>query len=222
MTTLSGRTAIKNGMVGLLSIATMISGSLAQPNRTVIGRWRSLETSRGGIGAIVTFHEDGRFEFSPAAVVQSRYRRDGNRLILPPGTINGPEQIYVIESVTAEKMRMRMRGRTDDITFSVEFMREGKVENTEDLVLGTWLPEQNSTSRGDDNRRGLWQYRKDGTALLIAPFRTDRGSYKIDGNQMRLEIKGRPSVKGKFRWEGNDVLVIPQLGSNGQLRVERY
>ncbi|MFL6350773.1 MAG: hypothetical protein ACJ74Z_02830 [Bryobacteraceae bacterium] len=48
----------------------------------VVGRWRSLETSKGGIGAIFELHVDGTVDFSSEAPFESPYRIDGNQLIL--------------------------------------------------------------------------------------------------------------------------------------------
>ena len=48
------------------------------------GRWRSVETSQGGIGAVYQFHADGTVDFSPGAIVDMPYRLEGDQLILPP------------------------------------------------------------------------------------------------------------------------------------------
>jgi hypothetical protein len=38
------------------------------PPQNLLGRWRSIETSKGGIGSMLTFHSNGVVDFSPGAV----------------------------------------------------------------------------------------------------------------------------------------------------------
>jgi hypothetical protein len=59
-----------------LSLATAQPPS---PNAaaSLIGRWRSTQTSMGGIGAVYQFRADGTFDFSPGAIVDMPYRMEG-------------------------------------------------------------------------------------------------------------------------------------------------
>lgn len=56
-----------------------------------------MTTSQGGIGAMYEFGADGTIRFSPGAIMDMPYRLEGNQLILPPATTNGPEQKSTIE-----------------------------------------------------------------------------------------------------------------------------
>ena len=58
--------------------------SPGQPQPSLIGRWRSVETSKGGIGAVYHFHADGTVDFSPGAIVDMPYRVEGDQVIFPP------------------------------------------------------------------------------------------------------------------------------------------
>jgi hypothetical protein len=287
----------------LLIALTWAPFAAAQGNNGVVGRWRSLETSKGGIGGLFTFHTDGTLEFSPGAVVFEKYRVEGDRLITPPGTLDGPEEVQVIKSVTTETLRLSMgqsmvglemtrEGKPEDpnnplvgvwarkgsvdaerwqfqkdgtvlspgrptpnkghYTFNsdqlrmqfggiamdgilrwdgdvpvlrvervepvMEMTREGKPQYPKDLLLGTWTLQIPGPER---RPAGIWQFRASGMLLMTMPFRTDKGHYILKGDQIRLEIEGHPPVEGRFRWDG-DVLVIPSPSGMTESRFERY
>src|SRR5436305_11106754 len=91
----------------LLAIALADLIVAAEVPAKLVGRWRSLETSQGGIGALLEFHADGSVDFSPGAVVGARYRIEGNRLILASDTKAEPEQKMTIEFVGKDKLHFR-------------------------------------------------------------------------------------------------------------------
>jgi hypothetical protein len=220
----------------LLIAMACITGTAA--DRTVIGRWRSLETSKGGIGGMFIFREDGTLEFSPGAVVEMKYRVEGNRLIMPPGTVNGPDQVWVIESLTKNELRLSQEdwqpkeANTPGAPASAPSMRmtrEGEVVDPKNLILGTWPSSGAWQSPSSDKVSGrsapiiksTWQFRADGLVLLTVPFRIEKGRYSIKDDLIRIEIEERPAVEGKVRWDG-DVLVIPGPRASGESRFARY
>ena len=76
-------------MRALLLMLLTLSLAIAQPPSpnpaaSLIGRWRSTETSKGGIGAVYQFRADGTFDFSPGAIVDMPYRMEGDQLIFLP------------------------------------------------------------------------------------------------------------------------------------------
>jgi hypothetical protein len=216
----------------LLLLIAMACTTVSAADRTVIGRWRSLETSKGGIGGMFVFREDGTLEFSPGAVVEAKYRVEGNRLIMPGGTVNGPEQVYVVESSTKDELRLSQEGsqpkeaKTPGAPASAPSMRmtrEGEVVDPKNLILGTWQsPGSDKVSgRSAPIVKSTWQFRADGLFLLTMPFRIEKGRYSIKDDLIRIEIEERPTVEGKVRWDG-DILVIPGPGGGGESRFARY
>jgi hypothetical protein len=222
----------------LLLLIAMACTTGTAADRNVIGRWRSLETSKGGIGGMFIFREDGTLEFSPGAVVETEYRVEGNRLIMPGGTVNGPEQVWVIESLTKNELRLSQEesqskeAKTPGAPASAPSMRmtrEGEVVDPRKLILGTWQSRAAWQSPSSDKVSGrsapiiksTWQFRADGLVLLTVPFRIEKGRYSIKDDLIRIEIEARPTVEGKVRWEG-DVLVVPGPRGSGESRFARY
>src|ERR1700704_881073 len=102
----------------LLLFVTLVLAN-AQPPASLTGRWRSVETSQGGIGAVYQFHPDGTVDFSPGAIVDMPYRVEGDQLILPPGTTNGPEIKSTLTLSGESIMRLSAEGHV------TEFHRRG-------------------------------------------------------------------------------------------------
>src|SRR3977135_1474951 len=97
-----------------LLILLTLSMAIAQPpspnsGASLIGRWRSIETSKGGIGAMYQFRADGTFDFSPGAIVDMPYRMEGDQLIFPPETTTGPEMKSTVAWPSNNVMRSDWR-----------------------------------------------------------------------------------------------------------------
>lgn len=294
------RTRVKTA-IALLLAAAFVADS--QENHSPVGRWRTLSTSRGGIGATFTFHSDGAVELATSAIVESKCRLERDRLTTP-GSVNGQEAVEIIESLSAKTIRMRMTqaadfqmrrdaqrpdsgnsilgswkdsggkggeweffpdgriamtGRRGDATtvtergqynltgkqLRVEFehsamnasleldgdtqvlritsmelikemVREGSPSDPKNLLVGTWTWDTRLPSGPV-----LFEYRANGSMLMIAPLRTDKGRYTVTGDHIRLEIEGRPVAEGVFRWDG-PLLVMPGPRGEGESRLERY
>jgi len=184
----------------------------ADDNSKLLGRWRSLETSKGGIGAMFEFRKDGVVDYSPGAVVEMNYRIEGIQLVLPPATTDGPEQKQTMEWSGNDKLRLKVSGE-----FWVALSRQGPVPDVKIPILGEW------TSSGEMAGKRIvsrYLFYPAGKALLLIPFLKQTGSYSIRGESIRLELPGRAPVEGKFTVAG-DVLTIPGPNS-GESRFARY
>src|SRR5229473_5716400 len=76
----------------LLPLVLLCASADDTSSGQIVGRWRSLETSKGGIGAMYGFHANGVVDFSPGAVVEMPWRIENDQLVLPSATVGGPEQ----------------------------------------------------------------------------------------------------------------------------------
>lgn len=91
--------------VTLLGVWCLGIGLSQTDHQKLLGKWRSVETSKGGIGAIVDFRADGTFDYRPGAVIGGRYRVEDNRLVTAYD--NGdPETILTIDALTNATLRL--------------------------------------------------------------------------------------------------------------------
>jgi hypothetical protein len=176
----------------------------------LIGRWRSVITSKGGIGAIYQFNADGSLEFSPGAIVDMPYRVEGDQLILPPATTTGPEMKSTLTWPTNDVLRMSTQGQSE------EYLRQGAAD-PRNRLLGEWL----TWGEMDGQRmpEEMFFYPA-GKSLLVIRFKTERGRYSVTNGRLVGEIGGRVGLDGAFDF-ANGVLSIHR--SNGRVtQLARY
>ena len=176
----------------LILLATLPVAS-GQPNRAnpaaaLIGRGRSVETSKGGIGAIYRFNADGTLDFSPGAIVDMPYRVEGDQLILPPATTAGPELKSALAWPTNDVLRMSTQGQSE------EYQRQGAAD-PRDRLLGEWL-----TSREMNGQRMPTEmfFYPAGKSLLVIRFSTQKGRYSLINGRLVGEFGGRVGLDGTF------------------------
>ncbi|HVO98733.1 MAG TPA: hypothetical protein VMT15_11735 [Bryobacteraceae bacterium] len=190
-------------------LALMLSQlTFADPPPELLGRWRSLETSKGGIGAVVIFRANGVVDFSPGAVVDTTYRIEGKELVFPPPTANGPELRQKMDFTGADRLRLA----------EANWTRAGAAPDPGNLILGEWVGKREMDGRPMEAR---YLFYPGGKFLFLLPFRTPApGRYSIQGSIMRLELPGRKPAEGPFKIDG-DMLSTPSAGGSGY-RFKRY
>jgi hypothetical protein len=182
----------------LLVLALTHSLFAAEIPAKLVGRWRSLETSKGGIGAMLEFHADGTVDFSPGAVVESPYRLDGHQLILPSGTNGGPEQKTTIAFV-GDKLRIGEGAATS------QFTRKGAGVDPSNPIIGEW----NGTRDMEGHQLEMrWLFYPSGKSLMLIPFLTDHGHFTTEGTTIRFEFARDLLPAGHFELNG-DMLKLP-------------
>lgn len=184
----------------------------AQAQTGVAGRWRSIETSKGGIGAMFEFHGDGTFGYGPGAVVEVKYRVEGGELILPPGTINGREQHYKMEWRDTDHLLLTEQSQ------SMTLSRQGSAPDSNNQILGEW-----TTPREMSGRQMVARYLfgADGRSLFLLPFTNLTGKYTVKEKTIHMEYPGAAPVDGPFRVDG-DTLTIPSPRGTGESHLRRY
>jgi hypothetical protein len=185
----------------LVVLAALPLATAQPPALNLIGRWRSVETSKGGIGAIYQFNADGTLEFSPGAIVDMAYRVEGDQLILPPGTTTGPETKSTLAWPTDNVLRISTQGQRE------EYQRQGAADPS-DRLLGEWL-----TSREMDGHKMPAEmfFYPGGKSLLVIRFTTDKGRYSVANGRLVGEFGGRIGLDGPFDF-ADGILSIHRSG----------
>ena len=178
---------------------------------TIVGRWRSLETSKGGIGTILEFRSDGTLDFSPGAVVPMPWRIENAQLILPSATTNGPEQKYTLKWLGRNTLRW------ESPQGSTELARVGDPPDPANPILGEWIENREMNGRPMVAR---YLFYPRGELLLLIPFATQRGSYAISGSTLHLQTPRRDS-ESRFTLAG-DRLTLSDLQTGRESHYARY
>jgi hypothetical protein len=191
----------------LLFVAALTA--FAQAPANLMGRWRSMETSKGGIGAMFEFRGDGTLSFSPGAVVEMNYRVEGKELIFPPATTTGPEQRQKMEWVNADRVTL---GGAETLS------RQGAARDPANPLFGEWTAPRDM---GGTKMEARYFFEPTGKVLLLLPFAWQKGTYSVTGGSIRIDRPKALPSEGAFRIEG-DVLTLPGTRGNGESHFRRY
>jgi hypothetical protein len=199
----------------LVALVTL-PGLMADPApQNLLGRWRSVETSKGGIGSMLTFHSNGTVDYSPGAVVEMTYRIEDGQLIFPAATTTGPEQRQQMEFHGENRLDLTTKAGGESAT--VNLTRKGAAPDAAHPILGEWVGSREMQGR---QMEAHYLFYPAGKTLFLLPFLTQAGHFVIQGANMRLELPNHPAAEGRFRIEG-DVLTTPSP-SGGGYRFARY
>jgi hypothetical protein len=180
----------------------------------LLGRWRSLATSRGGIGSMLEFRAGGVVDFSPGAVVELRYRIEGDQLVLPAATIGGPEQRETVTWLSDDRIRLRSAAAGDP---GEEFARQGSRASAAEPIVGEWI---GSRDMADHKVKVMYFFAPSGAGLLLIPFVTGSGSYSLDHDTIHLALPNRAPADMAIKVEG-DVLTFTTSDAH-ETRFKRY
>jgi hypothetical protein len=183
----------------------------------VVGRWRSLKTSKGGIGAIYEFRPNGDVDYSPGAIVASSFRVEGDQLWIHDSSSGGSEQKLKIKWIGEDKFRLEPESKSKGETKRSELTRKGQRADPKNPIVGEWTGTQDMRER---KLAVLWLFHPDGKSLFLMPFAPQRGHYKVQKSTIRIELPIGTIIR---TFEINDdVLTFADPSGPGQARLARY
>ncbi len=190
----------------LLLLGTCLA--LAQDAVQIVGRWRSEQTSKGGIGAMYDFAADGTVHFSPGAIVPTQYRLEGDRLTLDPSDGIG----YTLTWNGDDRLRLAVSG-----SGSEDCSRLGARRDPLNKLVGEWT----GTRDMDGNKVVThWIFGPDSKALFMIRFLTHHGNYTIQNGRLVAKFGEQIGLDGTISLAG-DILTINR--SAGRVtRLLRY
>jgi len=162
----------------------LVCSAAAQDASQLVGRWRSVETSKGGIGAMYDFKADGTIRLSPGVIVSMQYRRDGERLTFAP--YDGIA--YTVKWNGDDRMQLTING-----TGSEDYTRLGVGRDPQNKLVGEW-----TGSRDMDGKKVLvhWIFGDDSNATLMIRFLTQVGNYTVQNGRLVATFGGQVGLDG--------------------------
>jgi hypothetical protein len=190
--------------IGLLCLLAF--SAAAQDASQLVGRWRSVETSKGGIGAMYDFGADGTVQFSPGAIVEQKYHLDGDRL-----SFDTDGTIYSLVWNGTDHVGFSVKGQSEN------YARLGLQRDPQNPLLGEWTGPRDM---GGQKVLVHWIFSDDGRALLMVRFLTQAGTYSIQSGRLMAMFGGQVGLDGPIRF-ADGVLAIHR--SRGRVtRLARY
>lgn len=160
----------------------------------VVGFWESMETSQGGIGSALELRADGHLRWTVVVLVEAGYVLEEGKLFMLDES-GGRQEL----PVTFGSGEMEMTGPDGSALTKTRF--RGPAEGSSPIV-GDWF--YGYFGQGQAFER----YTEDGRMLFRLPMRTDAGTYRLDGDRLRVEVQEKA---GTWHWrlEGEDLVTGP-------------
>lgn len=199
-------------LAGLFALASILGAAEPAPN--LLGRWRSQETSRGGLGVVVEFQPGQNYKWSPSAIVSSAYQRNGDQLTLEVADRTGKTSrvTYAIEKLAERELVLTVEKRR------VELRRTGAAPNPKNLLLGGWTGAYPVSGIEIDQ---FFYFYSDGTHLFTLPMRWQIGQYSIKNGEITMTQTGRPAWQGPVTQQGDEA-TIPSARDGKPHKFLRY
>ncbi len=178
---------------------------------SIVGRWRALETSKGGLGAVYEFRSDGTVDFGFGAVVEMPWRVENNQLVVPPATVGGEEQKSTLQWFGDSKLRLKTEASV------TEFTRVGDRPDAGNPLIGEWIEHREMAGH---NIEAHWLFYPNNKVLLVMPIKIEHGSYTTSGSVLHLTM---PGLRPECRFEMKDkVLTLSEPDGSNEDRYARY
>lgn len=162
------------------------------------GRWRSVTTTQGGIGAVYEFAGNGAASYSSCAIGELGYRQEGSQL-----SIDGK----------AVGMGWHPDGRLQlnyGQNMLEDFTRFGDVVDSANPLLGEW---RGSRVMAGKRLPTIYQFQKDGRIQFVVKIRSYQGRCVSSGAGWRLALPSLP-VRSIRHEAASDQLVIQVAGGD--------
>lgn len=184
----------------LLLIASVV---IAQTDEhQIVGKWAADSRTRGGLGTLLIFSDDGAMTKVFGALVDFKYQVEGDtiNITFTDGETGKVEKSSEPYKVVGDKLTENPA----DPTNRVEMTRMGTAKPGTPAIVGVW------TYKHYAGTMAMMQYTSSGLAQLSVPMQTSVGRYKLLTNELTMEFagQGQKSSKRKFLLSGDHLVLL--------------
>jgi hypothetical protein len=152
--------------------------TLQAADPAVLGRWHSVERSKGGIGAVYEFRADGTVTFSPAAIVTGAYSEEKGNLVITFSE-SKKQAVMKLDRVAPDRVKVTLNDAP-----AREMRRIGPPEAGPGSIQGYWK----SPWTGGQDLQQFERFRAGGAYVFTLPMRPRSGYYKITNGSIWIQI----------------------------------
>lgn len=188
-------------------VQTAAAAAPPAPPPAILGQWESAVRNKGGIGNILEFMPDGRVTQISAAMGDTTYEVQGEWL-----------RTYYTDEETGKSRESELLLEFEGGDRFAEKGADGEAQGFSDRVgkpvagapplVGQWC------SLFLDMLTNYRQFTADGKLYVRMPIVTLRGTYKVEGADLTVEIFGQPPGRYPFRIENGQLIIKSRDGSD--------
>jgi hypothetical protein len=186
-------------------------GGAATGADTIAGTWAYVSQKSTGLGGCLLIFADGGSVTNITGVVgDDKYRADGQTLTTT-FTIDRDSGKTVEKSEPYEIIGDKLIKSPNDATNRLEMTRIGAAKPGAPAIVGLWTYEWNKKPDKHGRTLGIMatiQYGSDGRAQFILPMLTNNGRFKLQSNELTMELEGQPPERRKILVSGDDLTLL--------------
>jgi hypothetical protein len=198
-----------------LALALTIAGmSTAAAADRLTGMWSAQTRTKGGLGAQWVFAANGEVTMTFGALVDFSYTIAGNRITMTSDKDPASHKDPLVEEfvITGDTMTQTRVGSADSRKV---LQRVGPSPAGADPILGEW------TYPHPTGPAAFMRYSREGVVQLSVPFQTSKGTHRLNGNVLEVEVQGRPLTVFDIALD-NRALTLTQRGTGKIAQYMRF
>lgn len=169
----------------------------------IVGEWVSVERTKGGLGSAKNYTADNVVQATFGALVDFKYKLDGNKLTLSfPGADDIVQKMEIKD--TKLFLTFETTGDKQELTRIAGDSKSG--------IVGKW--------RGDHytGQKQILHFTTSKNCYLSVPMIKAKGTYQIKGDNLTESLEGQN--KAEWKWAIHDNVLT--LTDNNQGKTEKY
>src|SRR5262245_38161697 len=193
-------------MISILLTVALAAAPGQTENSPVAGQWESAIRNKGGIGNILDFSSDGRVTQISAMMSDATWSLQGEWL----KTVYTNEETGKLQE---SQIRIEYEGADRFVEKDENDAQQGYSERIGDRssndqpLVGSWC------SLFLDTLTTYRQFTSDGRLFVRLPVTVLRGTYKVEGDALQVDISGQPPGKYPFRMEDGRLVIKNRDGA---------
>jgi hypothetical protein len=174
----------------------------------IVGKWAADSRTKGGLGALLIFGDDGVVTSTFGALVDFKYVVEGQTIKMTfPDTAEQTTEPY---SIVGDKLI----AYPADPEKRQERTRVGTAKAGAPPIVGVW------TFKHYTGKMATMQYTSNGLAQLSVPTKTLKGHYKLLAQELTMEFDGQPTSNRKIQLSGDHLSLLAD-GSKPEQKFTR-
>jgi hypothetical protein len=192
----------------LLALALVVTGAGSASADDVAGIWSAQVRSKGGLGYQWTF-KDGEAALTFGALVDFKYTIEGSRIAMtnaidPSARGDAVIEQFVIDGDTMTQTQPASPGAEKTLRRTSAPLADAHP------IIGEW------TYPHPTGPAAFVRYSREGIVQLSVPFRTMKGTYRVDGDVLEVDLPGRPRTAFDIKREDR-TLTLTERGGKGKI-----
>jgi hypothetical protein len=225
-----GKILVNAKLLCAVWLALLIGRAAANEN-AIVGEWAGDIRTKGGLGSSLVFAADGELTSRFGALVDFKYSVEGQtyKMTFADNSEALTEQFEIVgDKFISKPSNPKIIGVGDKLNskppsprINGERTRVGTAIPGAPPIVGVWSFHSSFTpDAAPDRPLASVRYTKDGRGQLSIPFIAPRGHYTIQGQELTMEFKGKPSFKRKILLAG-DHLTLLAGGTDSEQKFTR-